>query len=347
MPALMAVALGVVAREWGRIGTIGFGGPPAHIALLRELCVERRRWMTRREFEDAIAACNLLPGPASTQLAIYCAWRVAGRAGALVGGLLHRARPGRHPRARRRCSWRRRRRPWVLGAGAGAGAAVAAVAVHAGLGLVPASWHRAPAPAGPGALGRLPRGGRSPPRSSSARGWSLVLLACGAGRAGDRRARPRPARDRAVARRWPAGRGRRAGRARLDRAEGRRAVLRRRLRHHPADAVRRGRPLPLDDRRPVPLRRRARPDHARPGGAHGGGGRLRGGRARPGALLAAVVAFAPSFVVRARRRPRFDRLRRQRAARGRSSTAPGRPRSARSSGRRRPARPALDPRGSG
>ena len=49
-----------------------------------------------REFEDAIAACNLLPGPASTQLAIFCAWRVRGRPGALVGGAcVHRPRPGR------------------------------------------------------------------------------------------------------------------------------------------------------------------------------------------------------------------------------------------------------------
>src|SRR5262249_56023938 len=75
-----------VAREWGRIGCTGFGGPPAHIALLRRLCVDRRGWLDAHEFEDAISACNLLPGPASTQLAIYCASRVRGRAGAVVGG---------------------------------------------------------------------------------------------------------------------------------------------------------------------------------------------------------------------------------------------------------------------
>ena len=75
-----------IAGQWGRIGCIGFGGPPTHIALLRDLCVERRRWLTPGEFEDAIAACNLLPGPASTQLAIFSAWRVAGPLGALVGG---------------------------------------------------------------------------------------------------------------------------------------------------------------------------------------------------------------------------------------------------------------------
>ena len=69
-------SLGEIGREWGRIGCVGFGGPPAHINLLRELCVERRGWLSAHEFEDAIAACNLLPGPASTQLAIFCAWRV-------------------------------------------------------------------------------------------------------------------------------------------------------------------------------------------------------------------------------------------------------------------------------
>jgi chromate transporter len=74
--AIQPSSLGEIAREWGRIGCVGFGGPPAHIALLRELCVERRGWLSAHEFEDAIAACNLLRGPASTQLAIFCAWRV-------------------------------------------------------------------------------------------------------------------------------------------------------------------------------------------------------------------------------------------------------------------------------
>ncbi len=71
-------ALAEIAREWGRIGCIGFGGPPAHISLFRALCVTRRGWLTDEQFERAIAATNLLPGPASTQLAIYCAWRLRG-----------------------------------------------------------------------------------------------------------------------------------------------------------------------------------------------------------------------------------------------------------------------------
>ena len=57
-----ALPLLTVLREWGRLGCVGFGGPPTHVRLLRDLCVERRRWMKAREFEDALAACDLLPG---------------------------------------------------------------------------------------------------------------------------------------------------------------------------------------------------------------------------------------------------------------------------------------------
>jgi chromate transporter len=135
-------SLTVVLREWGRIGCLGFGGPPTHIALLRRLCVERRGWMQARDFEDAVAACNLLPGPASTQLAIYCAWRQRGRVGALVGGLAFIV-PGLVLILALSVLFLAGDPPlWVKGAGAGAGAAVAAVAVHAGWSLVPASWAR-------------------------------------------------------------------------------------------------------------------------------------------------------------------------------------------------------------
>lgn len=136
-----AVPLRVVAREWGRLGCIGFGGPPAHIRLLRDLCVERRGWIDEEEFEDAISACNLLPGPASTQLAIYCASRVAGRAGALVGGVAFIV-PGLVLILALAVAFGSNAPTWVLAAGAGAGAAVAAVAVHAAWGLIPASWSR-------------------------------------------------------------------------------------------------------------------------------------------------------------------------------------------------------------
>ena len=143
------VPLRTIAREWGRIGCIGFGGPPAHIALLRRLCVEDRQWLPPEDFEDGLAACNLLPGPASTQLAIFCAWRIRGPAGAILGGvcfivpglviILGLAALFLAPRPV----------GWIAGAAAGAGAAVPAVAVAAAAGLIPASWRRAGAsPAG-------------------------------------------------------------------------------------------------------------------------------------------------------------------------------------------------------
>jgi chromate transporter len=136
------VPLATILREWGRIGCIGFGGPPTHIKLLRELCVERRRWLDAADFEDAIAACNLLPGPASTQLSIYCAWRLRGRLGALVGGAAF-IMPGLIVILALAALFLGTSPPlWVLGAGAGAGAAVPAVAIQAATSLTGASRQR-------------------------------------------------------------------------------------------------------------------------------------------------------------------------------------------------------------
>ena len=133
--------LGAITRAWGRIGIVGFGGPPAHIALLRELVVDRRRWMRPEQFEDGLAAVNLLPGPASTQLAIFTAWRTRGLGGALVGGLCFIV-PGLVLIVALAALFLGSPPDWIRGAGAGAGAAVAAVAVHAGLQLLVPAWHR-------------------------------------------------------------------------------------------------------------------------------------------------------------------------------------------------------------
>lgn len=136
-------SLGRIAREWTRIGVIGFGGPPAHIVLLRDLVVERERWIDRRQFEDAIAATGLIPGPASTQLAIYCARVLGGPRGALIGaaGFIL---PGLIAVLALAIVFLAAAPPlWVLAAGAGAGAAVPTVAVHAGVQLLPDSRRRA------------------------------------------------------------------------------------------------------------------------------------------------------------------------------------------------------------
>jgi len=146
--AAHSVPLRTIAREWTRIGCTGFGGPPAHIALLRQLCVDRYGWISPSEFEDGIAATNLLPGPASTQLAIFCAWRLAGPAGALVGGLCFIV-PGLIMILALSVLFLAHAPPaWVMGAAAGAGAAVPAVAVSAAASLTPASWQRADSGAG-------------------------------------------------------------------------------------------------------------------------------------------------------------------------------------------------------
>jgi chromate transporter len=130
-----------VAKEWTRIGCLGFGGPPAHISLFRRLCVTDRGWLSESEFEDGIAATNLLPGPASTQLAIFCAWRLRGTVGALVGGVCFIA-PGLIIILALAAVFLGSPPSWIQGAAAGAGAVVAPVAVHAAAGLVPGSWRR-------------------------------------------------------------------------------------------------------------------------------------------------------------------------------------------------------------
>jgi chromate transporter len=141
--ARLDVSLLTIAREWGRIGCIGFGGPPAHIALLRALCVDKRGWMPAREFEDGVAAANLLPGPASTQLAIFCAWRLRGPRGALVGGACFIV-PGLIVILALSAVFLASHPPlWIRGAAAGADAAVPAVALSAAIALAPASWRRA------------------------------------------------------------------------------------------------------------------------------------------------------------------------------------------------------------
>jgi chromate transporter len=119
---------------------------------------------------------NLLPGPASTQLAIYCAWRLRGIPGALVGGVSFIV-PGLVAILALAVLFLAASPPdWVLGAGAGSGAAVAAVALQAALTLAPASWRRAPAR--PRWIAYVLAGGLAAAALGS---WLvLVLLGCGA-----------------------------------------------------------------------------------------------------------------------------------------------------------------------
>jgi len=79
--------LGEVATLFLKLGTIGFGGPAAHIAMMEEEVIERRKWLTREHFLDLVGATNLIPGPNSTEMAIHVGYTRAGWPGLLVAGI--------------------------------------------------------------------------------------------------------------------------------------------------------------------------------------------------------------------------------------------------------------------
>ena len=81
-------ALREVAVLFLKLGWIAFGGPAAHIALMRQEVVARRRWLREQQFLDLLGASNLIPGPTSTELAIYLGYARAGRAGLVLAGVL-------------------------------------------------------------------------------------------------------------------------------------------------------------------------------------------------------------------------------------------------------------------
>jgi len=80
-------SLGDLARLFLTLGTIGFGGPAAHIALMEDEVVRRRGWLTREAFLDYLGATNLIPGPNSTELAIEIGRDRAGWPGLVVAGV--------------------------------------------------------------------------------------------------------------------------------------------------------------------------------------------------------------------------------------------------------------------
>jgi len=78
--------LGELAAVFLRLGLTAFGGPAAHIAMMEDEAVVRRKWLTRERFLDLLGVTNLLPGPSSSELAIYLGYVRAGWRGLLVGG---------------------------------------------------------------------------------------------------------------------------------------------------------------------------------------------------------------------------------------------------------------------
>ena len=79
--------LGEVALLFLKLGTIAFGGPAAHIALMEDEVVRQRGWLTREAFLDLLGAASLIPGPSSTELAIYIGHDQAGWPGLIAGGV--------------------------------------------------------------------------------------------------------------------------------------------------------------------------------------------------------------------------------------------------------------------
>jgi len=78
--------LGEIAQTFLRLGFTGFGGAAAHIAMMEQEFVQRRKWLTREDFVDRVGAVSLLPGPSSTELAIYLGELRGGLAGLLIAG---------------------------------------------------------------------------------------------------------------------------------------------------------------------------------------------------------------------------------------------------------------------
>ena len=70
-----------------KLGTISFGGPAAHIALMEQETVHKRRWLSREHFLDLLAATNLVPGPNATEMAVHIGFLRAGWPGLFAAGL--------------------------------------------------------------------------------------------------------------------------------------------------------------------------------------------------------------------------------------------------------------------
>ncbi len=75
-------------KVWAKIGFLSFGGPAGQIALMHKEVVETRKWLSERQFLNALSFCMLLPGPEAMQLATFTGWRLHGTLGGLIAGLL-------------------------------------------------------------------------------------------------------------------------------------------------------------------------------------------------------------------------------------------------------------------
>jgi chromate transporter len=75
-----------LAKLFLKLGITAFGGPAAHIAMMEDEVVVRRQWLPRQQFLDLLGAANFIPGPSSSEMAIYIGQSQAGWPGLLLGG---------------------------------------------------------------------------------------------------------------------------------------------------------------------------------------------------------------------------------------------------------------------
>ncbi len=76
-----------VFKYFFRLGFVAFGGPAAHVAMMEEDLVAKRKWLSEQEFLDYMGATNLIPGPNSTEMTMHCGYHRAGVKGLFVGGM--------------------------------------------------------------------------------------------------------------------------------------------------------------------------------------------------------------------------------------------------------------------
>ncbi len=81
-------SFGEALRFWFKLGWISFGGTAAHLAVMQDELVEKRRWISNGRFLHALSHCMILPGPEAQQLAIYIGWKLHGKRGGVAAGTL-------------------------------------------------------------------------------------------------------------------------------------------------------------------------------------------------------------------------------------------------------------------
>src|SRR5512143_3858867 len=87
MSPIISERLAEVVGLFLKLGITAFGGPAAHIAMMHDEAVKRRKWLNDQEFLDLVGATNLIPGPNSTEMAIHIGFLRGGCLGLVAGGL--------------------------------------------------------------------------------------------------------------------------------------------------------------------------------------------------------------------------------------------------------------------